>query len=96
MPSGKREVARAETERLKSQAKQKREMLERMREQQNALATMGDVRGAPALGCLAPGLAAVPLVSSQCSLQRGTCGDTGPLITARCGSTRRLTVPVTA
>ncbi len=43
---GKREVARAEAERLKQQAKQKKEMLDRMREQQNHMATMGDVGGA--------------------------------------------------
>ncbi|KAG2445911.1 hypothetical protein HXX76_000514 [Chlamydomonas incerta] len=39
-------VAKAETERLKQQAKQKKEMLERMREQQNQLATMGDAERA--------------------------------------------------
>ncbi|EFJ50690.1 hypothetical protein VOLCADRAFT_80059 [Volvox carteri f. nagariensis] len=42
----KREVARAEAERLKSQSRQKKELLERMREQQNALATMGDAERA--------------------------------------------------
>ncbi|PNH02365.1 putative chromatin-remodeling complex ATPase chain [Tetrabaena socialis] len=42
----KRDVARAELERLKTQAKQKKEMLERMREQQNQLASMGEAERA--------------------------------------------------
>ncbi len=69
VPTGKREVAKVETERLKSQARQKKEMLERMREQQNSLATMADVRGAP-LSRLpsASELAAVPPVALQHSL----------------------------
>ncbi|GLI59043.1 hypothetical protein VaNZ11_000871 [Volvox africanus] len=42
----KREVARVETERLRNQSKQKKELLERMREQQNALASMGEAERA--------------------------------------------------
>jgi hypothetical protein len=42
---GKREAARLEKERLRQQAKQKKELLERMRNEETAQAASGDVRG---------------------------------------------------
>jgi SWI/SNF-related matrix-associated actin-dependent regulator of chromatin subfamily A member 5 len=44
MSPAKREAARAEKERLKQQAKAKKELLERMRKEETAQAASGDVR----------------------------------------------------